>query len=308
MSLLLTMLLTGTVTIQLPTNAEVRGTSIQLGALAQVASEDAALAEAVRAFELGNVPAPGYNRVFQSVLIQRDLEAAFPDTTFAFAEHVNCRVAAAVQRVGADSLRAAALDALKKRFRGKDAEFTMTANLGEARVPMGVEGTTLAASLKREGTRPGLWSVPIDVLVDGAVYQTIWTTWKVELWENRRVLVRSVTRGDIITPDALETRRVKVDVHTTDPDIPAIALNGSMAKRNIDAGALVSLRDVERPIVVRRGDMINLEVRKGGITAKTVATAGQDGRVGDTIRIQTHSTGRELAATVVSKDVAQIEL
>jgi len=308
MNLLLTALLSSSVTIQLPTDAEVRGTSIQLGALAQVTSLDEELARRVREFDLGSVPAPGYSRVFQSFTLKRDLENAFPETDFEFVGQVNARVSAAVQKIGTDSVRGAALQVLKERFRGKDAQFTLTSSLGTTNVPMGRTETKLDASLKRVGTRPGLWSVPVDVVVDGAVYQTVWTTWKVELWEQRRVLVRSIARGEIITPEALETRRVKVDVHSVDGTVPAIAINGAMAKHDIVAGVPVTLRDVERPLVIRRGALINLEVKKGAITAKTVANALQDGRVGDTIRIQTQSNGRELAAIVLSKDVVQIEL
>ena len=300
--------LAGTVTVQLPADAKARGTSINLGEIAHVSGADEALVAKVAAFELGNVPAPGYNRVFQAAQLERDLVHAMPGLDVRFAGASLARVQPAVQIIGKDSLRAAALKVLEERFLGKDVEITVKDELSDLRVPMGEQSTVLEGVVKQNGHRPGLWSVPVNVLVDGVRYQTVWTTWEVGLWERRQVLARPIGRGETVSSDAFELKRVKVDVYTAESGLPAKALIGASASRDLAVGAVVTQRDVERPIIVRRGDTVHLAVRKGPITASATAVASQDGRAGDNIRVRTIATNREISATVVARDVVEIVL
>ena len=109
MILALALTISGVVTVQLSAHVKVRGTSISLGEVAQIAGSDPRLVEQLQAFELGNIPAPGYSRVFQAAQLKRDLLHMFPGLDLRFTGEAAARIEPALQVIGKDSIRAAAL-------------------------------------------------------------------------------------------------------------------------------------------------------------------------------------------------------
>jgi flagella basal body P-ring formation protein FlgA len=148
--------------------------------------------------------------------------------------------------------------------------------------------------------------VGVQILVDGDLYQTVWTAWSVELWERHPVLTRNVMRGEALSPSVVETRRVRLGAGFRGEPLGANALLGSVAVRDLAAGSVLFGRDVQRKRLIERGDIISVEVRRGTITARTTAIAQQDGRRGDRIRVQATTSGRELVGVVVSRALVEV--
>ena len=92
------------------------------------------------------------------------------------------------------------------------------------------------------------------------------------------------------------------------PALPPEALEGALARRDLAAGSVLGPADVERARVVRKGAIVQLEVHRGLVVARASATAQQDGRVGDRIRVRASATGRELVATVVSAELVELRV
>ena len=67
------------------------------------------------------------------------------------------------------------------------------------------------------------------------------------------------------------------------PDQRNTAPHWGAAKR---AGAIVTDRDVQRAQLVKRGDVVQILVKKGAITARSTAIAAQDGFLGDRVRVE----------------------
>jgi hypothetical protein len=78
--MLLLSLFLGGVTVTLHPQAKVRGTEIELGAVAAVSGEDAALVARVRGLRLGYAPAPGYSRLLLGERLRADLARTLPGT------------------------------------------------------------------------------------------------------------------------------------------------------------------------------------------------------------------------------------
>lgn len=299
-------LFVGGPTVTLPAEVHVRGAELDLAAVARLEGDDPELLERLGAFELGYVPAPGYSRVLSREHLAVELHRAFPDVTLAGAEH--CRVFPECTEISADAILTAARDALTRRFAGEEASFQPTSSHESVLVPLGTRELRLDAAPGAGVVRAGAWSVPVRIWVDDAAYRTVWTSWEVERWAERRVLVRDVARGAALTPGDLELRRVRLDGTGASGSLAPEALRGAVARRDLSAGTIVGPADVERALVVRKGDLVQLEIRKGLVVARATALVAQDGHVGDRIRVTATATGRELLATVASAELVELHV
>lgn len=308
MTLSLALLLTSGLTISLPPTARVTGTELTLGDVATVTGDDAAAAERLRSFGLGYAPAPGYSRLLRRDRISAQVANALPGVEVLFAGEDRCRVEPAVEHVSGERIRAAAEAELARMFAGREAEVRLEGAVQDEVLPMGAGAAKLEPAIQSRELRPGAWSVPVKLLVDDAVYKTVWTTWAVDLWELETVLVRDVARGEALAPDMFARKKVLVSASSGAGALSALALDGAVLVRDLAAGSPVQAHDVTRPKAIQRGDLVNLEVKRGAITARALAVAKQDGRVGDRIRVVLEATGREMVAVVLSGELVGLQM
>jgi flagella basal body P-ring formation protein FlgA len=301
-------LLLGGVTITLQPDAIVRGTEIQLASIASIDGADAGEVERVRALKLGYAPAPGYTRTLSAGRLQADVQRLVPGVTVAMQGSGACRVAPAVEHVTAAMIEGAARREVARILPGREFELTLNATILELDVPAGNQPLELRSVLSDTLLRPGPINVPVRIAVDGALYRTVWTNWRLALWEEASVLKRAVEAGETITPELLEKRRV---LSSGDGESAPLAIGlayGAIARQNLAAGQVLREVDLLRELVVKRGDTVFLEVRRGNVHARVAAIAEADAHPGDRIRVKIAETGRAMTATIVSRDLARIEL
>ena len=308
LALLLTTMASG-VTVTLPVEAKVRGTEIELGEVAQVAGLDAELIERVRALELGYAPAPGFSRLLTLERIRAALSRDLPGVEVRVAGERACRVWPVTETIDATALEAAARLELARVLAGKDATFTLKDPLAAVQVPLGERGHELLA----RGPAPDalvndIVGVPVEVLVDGLRYRTVWTSWRVDVWETRPVLSRPVKAGEPLRAEHFERSRVRLGSDTRLEPLGPVQLAGAVAKHDLAPGEPVTQMDVHRPPAVTLGATLFLRVRKGSIEARVAALALETGAVGDRIRVRTNDSAQELLATVVGRDLCEIQL
>ncbi|TDJ70828.1 MAG: flagellar basal body P-ring formation protein FlgA [Planctomycetota bacterium] len=308
MTIALALLFAGGLTVTLPSEVRVAGTELSLGDVATVTGDDAIAAERLRALGLGYTPAPGYTRLLRRDHLAAQIARALPGVEVHFAGEDRCRVAPEVEHIAGARIRAAAEAEIARMFAGREAEVRLEGKLRDEVLPMGESPAKLEPMLTEHELRPGTWSVPVRLVVDGAVYKTVWTTWAVELWETRIVLVRDVARGETLAPDLFTLKRVLVSANAGAISLPPAALDGAVLVRALAAGSPVSSRDVTRPKAIVRGDLVSLEIRRGLISARALAVAKQDGRIGDRIRVVLQATGREMFAVVLSSELVGLQM
>jgi flagella basal body P-ring formation protein FlgA len=75
-------------------------------------------------------------------------------------------------------------------------------------------------------------------------------------------------------------------------------MDGAISRSALKPGDLIEKREVEPPIVVKRGDSVSVRCITGSIVAKITARALGDGRDGDRIKFEPVNGGRRFFATV----------
>lgn len=297
-----------TANVELSGEARVRGTELTLGAVATVRCDTPETRARLEAHAIGWAPAPGFSRVLASAQLERELEMAFPGLDIVIDRTRTCRVLPETRRLGAAEIEQAAQHELAQLFIGRDAHLRTKTAARDLDVPAPREKLELRAVIDRRELRAGDWNVPVQLWIDGYLYQTVWQTFAVELWAEVPALVRDVTRGELLGPELVELRRVQLEGDAITGALDASALSGAVALRDLPRGSAITSRDVRRAQLVTNGEPVTLEVRKGGITARSTCICRQDGALGDKVKVATNDKSRELNAQVVGRALVRIEL
>jgi flagella basal body P-ring formation protein FlgA len=286
----------------------VRGTELAVSSVARVDGPDASLVARVAAVDLGYAPAPGYSRLLFGATIQEILARRVPDVVVRVVGERACRVWPETVELAAREILDVARTELTRRFGERDASYEEAGTLPRVVVPAGAGGVQLRARLERNELATGTVSVPIEVIVDGELYRTVWTSWRAQVWDTLPVAARAVRAGETLRPEMFERQRVDLGRVGYKKPLNVTQLAGVVAAHDLEPGQIVTDRDVHRPALVTLGDSLFLSVRKGNIEARVAAIALEAGAVGDRIRIRTVSSSHELLASVVSRDLAKIDL
>jgi flagellar basal body P-ring formation protein FlgA len=293
-------------TLTLQPGARVRGAEITVGDVALVRADTPEEAQRARALPLGLTPAPGFARVLSRTQVEQSLAGALRGTRVVLDGAQACRVEALADSVAGEELTRTAREALARVFTGRESTLTPLGSLGDLAVPSARSNRELRVPQERREARAGEWSVPVQVWIDGELYQTVWTRFQVELVESVPVLTRGVRRGEAIPADAFELRQVRL-VSAALPLAPE-QLVDSLAQRDLALGAQVFENDVQRVRCVRAGDLVQLSIRKGAVVARTTGIAAQDGFRGERVRVTTLDKQRQLVAVVVGRDTVEVDL
>lgn len=292
--------------VTFPPEAEVRGTEIRLGQIAEITGDVETVAR-LEAFSLGYAPSPGYVRILRAWRIEQTVERDLPGVDIEIAGAPAVRVIPVTVAIEPGALAESARAALVDRFDTDDTTIELEGTLVALEIPAGSTPPELRALATSVRASAGLATVPVRVFVDGELYRTVWTQWRVRLWETRPVLLRDVPAGEVIDLRSIENRRVPIGPSRHANPIPAGLLVGSIASRDLAVGAVVTESDVRRPTLVQPGDRLFFVIKKGPVSARIPVTARDEGALGDRIRVTTESE-RELMGVITARNLVELDL
>ncbi|MBM3977002.1 MAG: flagellar basal body P-ring formation protein FlgA [Planctomycetes bacterium] len=295
------------VAVVLGSEAKITGTEVKLADIAKLEGTDAAAVAHVGAVGLGWSPAPGHSRVIDGARIIEATTANAAGVEIVLQGSRACRVFVHEERIAPDVLAAAARRELERGLAGRDCEIELHELPRELVVPKGREASQVKATIERLPDSSGSLTVPVRVTVDGQPFRTVQTTWNVRLYQTTAVLARAVRAGEPLDASLLAQRRVELRDYGMGAPLAPQMLYGGVAARDLAMGAAVYSVDVHRPVVIRSGDLITLQVNKGSIRAQTRAIARSAAAVGETITV-TAETGRDVSALVVAPGIVELVL
>ena len=301
------LLLAGGVSVELPAEAEATGATIMLGEIATLTGDDPEALKVVSNIELGYMPAPGYSRTLHRWKLERAVTLLAPDIEVKWTGESACRVEPVVEMIRATDLFETAHKAVRGLFNGEEVTIKATGIISDISVPRGAVAAVLRADLTHNKQRPGTWSVPVRVLVDGTPYHTAWIGLNVELYQELPVLLEPAPKGTKLTTTMFAVRRVRVEETNSQP-LALSLLSDAVAVRAMPAGHVVTERDVERPLAVNANAPVRIEIVIGHIRASIEGRALQSGRIGDLVTVRIGAMGKEIQATVTGRKQVTREL
>ncbi len=162
----------------------------------------------------------------------------------------------------------------------------------------------LEAFLPRGGRLIGATSV--GVRCGGSTPWTLYVRAQVRAWGEVAVARRPLKRGERIRAEDLTL--VRKDLSRLPDSVfrdPASAVD-LMVRRDIPAGAVLDLTQLEKARLVRRGEQVTLVARAGGIEVRMQGTALRDAARDETVQVRNTRSKRIVEGRVVDFGLVEV--
>lgn len=156
------------------------------------------------------------------------------------------------------------------------------------------------------GGRTGRRSFRVKVFVNRQFIQTIHVVSEVKAQAEVATPIRWLTPQKVIAPEDLANIMVDVPSLTHDFVMNLEEAVGKQVLRPLPPRQPIRKPMLDYPPVIKRGDRVMIEVRKGGLFVQALGIAKAAGKAGDTIIIQNQASGRDVLGTVVSSGLVEI--
>ena len=148
---------------------------------------------------------------------------------------------------------------------------------------------------------------PVAVAVGGKAWKTIQVMADVSAMIEAIVPTRLLRTEELIDGVDLKTTRLRIHQWNhpflTDRD----EVIGKSAARPLPPDTPLRAAFVKLPLVVKKGDRVMIEARRGGLSIQAYGITKSSGQVGQTIMVANLDSGRELRAKVVAPSLVQVD-
>lgn len=115
-------------------------------------------------------------------------------------------------------------------------------------------------------------------------------------------------RTAIPAGQALRAGDLKLQLHNLtrlDTLVPGSLLAGGQLRADGEAGQVLQARDIDRPVVQRKGDKVEIRAQGDGVQVSVAGIATGSARLGEVVTVRNARTGRPVKGTLVAPGVLQ---
>jgi flagella basal body P-ring formation protein FlgA len=125
-------------------------------------------------------------------------------------------------------------------------------------------------------------------------------------WEDQVVVARALTTHEVLQASDFSTRRQLVDSLPEHPMLRLEQCVGQEAAEDLQPGTVMTCRLVNPVPLVKPGQLVTVNLRRGTIELRAVARAMETGSLGQTIRVRNENTRDVLDVTVTGPQEARL--
>lgn len=131
---------------------------------------------------------------------------------------------------------------------------------------------------------------------------------RVELEALAEVLVATsnLRRGDTLNATNLVLQQLDIS-RLKQPIFVAEEVYGKQLKQALRLGQPLSLKQVDFPPLIKRGERVEIRLQRGGMILTAAGEARQDGFAGETIKVKNIESQREILAQVFAAGLVRVE-
>jgi flagella basal body P-ring formation protein FlgA len=149
--------------------------------------------------------------------------------------------------------------------------------------------------------------ISIGVRCNAEKKWSISTSAIIKIYETVIVLSRPVERGELITRQHLAVEKRDVSKLRGDFITQAEQVENKQAARYLPAGAILGLKSVTEPRVIKRGDKVVISTTQPAFAIRMNGAAMMDGSKGQRIRVKNENSGRIISATVIEAGLVAVK-
>jgi flagellar basal body P-ring formation protein FlgA len=149
-------------------------------------------------------------------------------------------------------------------------------------------------------------SVTIHFYVDGKELRNLRVSGKVDLYQEVVQSTRSMKRNEVGADGDIQLVRTNIAAH---PDRYVMQRDQVVGKKllcSIGPNQPISLRDLENPPLIKRGDPVTIFFQQEGVRLSTKGEAKGNGGQGDRIRIKNIDSKRNVLCQVVDSQTVEV--
>ena len=154
----------------------------------------------------------------------------------------------------------------------------------------------------------GRGSVPVQILVNGQKYRTIFPRLEVRVFQTVLVSKMRIGRGTLASEREVGLARQALSPMTQSPLTGIDQVIGSEATRDIPPGAVLTAMMFRLPPLVKAGDQVSVILVSGGLTLITKGQARSGGAKGQLIKVVNLESKQEFVARVIGPNRVEIRM
>lgn len=276
-----------TATIAVRLDSKVHGPYLSLGEIAEVDGENRERVKQLRELKLGEAPAPGTTWYMTPELLEPKLAATQADfSEIAWKVPASFKISALSQCVSGKSIGELAQAYLSR--------VSVGASLSMVELPMDVQAPEGKLELSADLAGPIRYNSPtivnVSIRADGVGFVKVPVQFEVKRYLDVVVATVGMSAGEFVPAQSVRLERLNAGKL---PPGYATELNkviGLQLRYAVAPGTVLGERNVMRPILVKRGEVIRLLARVGTLEVAALGVALSGGASGDLIRVQNSNT------------------
>ena len=187
----------------------------------------------------------------------------------------------------------------------KEVEVAVLAPSDSIELPAGKMESRVVPARGGEGIGRRLFHVAVTV--SGKPWKTIEVYADVTAMVEALALSRSFRPDEVIDSLDLKTVRVRISQLTHPFMTDQEEIIGKSTARQVPADVPLRKAFLKAPVVMKKGDRVMIEAKRGGLSIQTYGVAKSNGYVGQTIMVANPDSGRELRGKVVAPGLVEVE-
>ncbi len=163
-----------------------------------------------------------------------------------------------------------------------------------------IDKDNIHAEIKESADLKGIISVPIIFKSGDKVEKSISVKLEVKTFELVPVASKYLKQGDEITSQDFTLNRIETSL-LKKQNYNSNELIGRTMAKNVRSGEPIALSDTKGPLLIKRGDVVELSVISGAVRIRANAVSLQDASAGDRVRIKRDGESKVLQG-IVARD------
>lgn len=297
------------VTITMPTEVRVDGPFMTLGEVADIKGDDGERMSRLRQIKLGSAPSPSHSMLLTKEIIGMRLSVAGLDlSNIIWNIPDNVTVTTNFQTIDGKALIDKGIMTIKEQigsgFGSGDLSILPVGNVQDIVTPGG--NVILTSSLPYGIRYNTPTTVKMIVIVNGQAFATSNVRFDVKLYRQVVVSANQVSQGELLTSEKLRYERMDTGRLGTGYFTDMKKIIGLETRRPLAPGLVVTDLMLNKPIIIKRGDLVHVIARIGGMEVTVVGKAMQNGYEGQLIRIQNVNSNKFISAKVLDEGTVQV--
>ncbi len=173
------------------------------------------------------------------------------------------------------------------------------------KMPSGSVDLRVASNGREEGLGRRIFHVQINA--NGKPWRTIDAIADVSASIDAVVPTRALQIDSVIEAEDVAVHLIKLTNLDHQLMTNVADVIGKSAVRPLQTNNPIRLGMVKKPYVVRKGDRVSIEARRGGLSIQTAGVTKASGELGQSITVANVDSGKELRARVVGPGAVRVE-